>query len=153
MTQYYLYLYLSKKNLQCDDIINQIQQNFNYSNNVHCAYKFLFTNCETVKKATENILKLNYLLDSTNVAFSMHIIKFVRECIFDIIHQNEDNFTSAIEGCSIDKLCDDIKYIIISAAKVIKNDYNSYKVLGHFRLDRELKFSSFIFYSDILCEK
>lgn len=153
MTQYYLYLYLSKKNLQCDDIINQIQQNFNYSNNVHCAYKFLFTNCETVKKATENILKLNYLLNSTNVAFSMHIIKFVRECIFDIIHQNEDNFTSAIEGCSIDKLCDDIKYIIISAAKVIKNDYNSYKVLGHFRLDRELKFSSFIFYSDILCEK
>ena len=153
LTQYYLSQHLSKKDIQIDDIINQIRQTSNHNDNVYCAYKLLYTNCESAKKVTENIVELDSLLNSTDAKGSMPIIKFVRECIFDIIHENEEHFTTAIEWCSNEKLSDDIKYIIISAAKLIKNDENFYKVLGHFSLDSELDFCIFIFFSDRLCEK
>ena len=153
MTQYYLSQHLSKKAIQIDDIVNQTRPTSDHNDNVYCAYKLLYTNCESVKKVAENIIELARLLNSADAEASMPINRFVRECIFDIIHENEDLFTTAIEGFSIDKLCDNIKYIIISAAKIIKTDENFYKVLGHFSLDSKLKFSSFLFFSDRLCEK
>lgn len=158
MTQYYLSLYFSKTKMQKQHIINKIEQDLNNSNividnNVYCAYKLLFTNCGTIKEVTDSVLELNCLLDSNSAKVSMPKIKFVRECIFDIIHENEEKFTSAITMCSIDKLSDDIKYIIVTSAKIIKSDDNAYKIWGHFLLDDKLAFCVFIFYSDRLCEK
>ena len=77
---------------------------------------------------------------------------------FDILDKIKDNgiFILNTEKSKDEisrTLNDNIKYIIISAAKIIKTDENFYKVLGHFSLDSKLKFSSFLFFSDRLCEK
>ncbi len=155
MTQYYLYCYLTRNEFQKKEVLAEIQQKLSndneINNNLYSAYKFIFTKCNTIRDIQISLIELNKLLCSSKEP-SKAKVKFARECIAEIITSNENFFTEGLLKFSLDKMCDDLKYIIITTVKLIKaNDY-AFKVWRHFLPDKKNRYTIFIFYFDRICE-
>lgn len=153
MLQYYLYCYLSRTPLQESELINEVKKNINdineIDNNLYEAYKYHFTKRNTICEVQESLIKLNKLLHPSAMP-SKSKVKFVRECIKKIIVTNEDLFTEALCKFSPDKMCDDLKYIIITTANFMESHDLAFRVWRHFSSEQKLSYSVFVFYFDRL---
>lgn len=153
MLQYYLYCYLSRTPLQESELINEVKKNINdineIDNNLYEAYKYHFTKRNTICEVQESLIKLNKLLHPSAMP-SKPKVKFVRECIKKIIVTNEDLFTEALCKFSPDKMCDDLKYIIITTANLMESHDLAFRVWRHFSSEQKLSYSVFVFYFDRL---
>lgn len=155
MTQYYLYCYLTRNQFQKNELLNEIQQNLiddNEINNIlYSVYKYIFTQCDTIIDFQKSLLELNNLL-SLKKETDKAKIKFARECIAEIIATNEKVFKEGILQFSSDKMCDNLKYILITSVKLIKSNDCAFEIWLHFSSEQKYEYTVFILYFDRLCD-